>query len=236
MALAANAFEAEISVEDNVSFRVLEQRVEHIQSDVAEMKTDMRRLEAKVESTRDTVTDVKDSVAALRTDMERGFAATNQKFAELAAANTVLTAKVERLDERTVTLDHKFDEKLGTLDHKFDEKFGTLDRKIDDRFGTLDRKIDEKFGLLDGKIDEKFGVLDGKIDRTRDELKEWVNALFDRKLFRAMSVIVGAMASIGMLISAAEKVSFGIYATIGIAIAIPVVLISATFLATRASR
>lgn len=225
MALSPSSFEAEISVEDNVGFRLLEQRVEHIQSDVSEMKTDMRRLETKIESTRDTTAEVKDSVAALRVEMKEGFAASNQKYTELAAAITVLDAKFERNYER---LDRKLDQKFDVLHVKTD----ALDQKLDQKFDVLDAKTD----ALEKKFDHKLVAIDRKIDEAKEDLMARVDALFDRKFFRAMSVFVGAVPPMFVLTSMAEKMSLGTYSMLAIAIAVPAVLITGAFLATRTSR
>jgi hypothetical protein len=65
MALPALKFELENPVEERVAR--LDVNVEHIQSDVSEMKIDVRRLNDKIDG-------LKESVAALSLTMEKSFA------------------------------------------------------------------------------------------------------------------------------------------------------------------
>jgi chromosome segregation ATPase len=214
MVVAARTFEAEISVEEH-TIRLIEQRVEHIQSDVTEMKTDIRRLDAKIENNRDTIADVKDSVAALRVEMKDGIAATNQKFSELTAAIVVLDGKFERLDEKTDALDRKTDEKANALDRKFDEKTDALAARLDEKTNALERKIEE----------------------TKTQLMECVNALFDRKFFRAIGVIIaGGVPAMTLPTALLQKTSLGIIPVIAVVFGISAVILLGTFLATRTQR
>jgi predicted nucleic acid-binding Zn-ribbon protein len=66
MALPALKFELETPLEERVAR--LEANVEHIQKDVSDIKIDMRRLNDKIDS-------VKDSLTALAINMEKSFAA-----------------------------------------------------------------------------------------------------------------------------------------------------------------
>jgi chromosome segregation ATPase len=225
MVVAARTFEGEISVEE-LTIRLLEQKVEHIQSDVSETKSDIRRLDAKIENNRDTIADVKDSVAALRVEMKDGFAAANQKFSELTAAIVVLDGKFERLDEKT-----------DVSDRTFEEKTDALGRRIDDRFTTLDRKIDDRFTVLDRKIDERHTTLERKIEEMKVHLMERVNALFDRKFFRAIGVIIGGgVPAMTVPTALLQKTSLGIFPVIAVVFAISAVILLGTFLATRTHR
>jgi chromosome segregation ATPase len=240
MLVTARTFKAEISVEE-LTIRLVEQKVEHIQSDVTEMKTDIR-------SNRDTIADVKDSVAALRVEMKDGFAAANQKFSELTAAIVVLDGKFERLDEKTTAIDRKIDAKTDVLTVRIDERFATLDRKIDEktdvlaarideRFTTLDRKIDEKTDVLAARMAENFTTLDRKIDDTKSQLIECVNALFDRKFFRAIGVIIaGAVPATTVPPALLQKTSLGFVPVIAVVMGISAVILFGTFLATRTHR
>ena len=60
MAVAATEFEVEDSVEERIVR--LEEKVDRVQSDVADLKIDVRRLDAKIDG-------VKDSVSELRVEM-----------------------------------------------------------------------------------------------------------------------------------------------------------------------
>jgi chromosome segregation ATPase len=236
MVVAARTFEGEISVEE-LTIRLLEQKVEHIQSDVSETKSDIRRLDAKIENNRDTIADVKDSVATLRVEMKDGFGAANQKFSELTAAIVVLDGKFERLDEKTDVSDRTFEEKTDALGRRIDDRFTTLDRKIDDRFTVLDRKIDDRFTVLDRKIDERHTTLERKIEEMKVHLMERVNALFDRKFFRAIGVIIGGgVPAMTVPTALLQKTSLGIFPVIAVVFAISAVILLGTFLATRTHR
>ena len=66
MALPALQFEMETPLEERVAR--LEANVEHIQSDISDMKIDIRRLDDKIDG-------VKDAVTTLAINMEKSFAA-----------------------------------------------------------------------------------------------------------------------------------------------------------------
>jgi phage shock protein A len=74
MALPVRSLELEDPLEERVAR--LEANVEHIQKDVAEMKIDIRRLDNKIDS-------VKDSVTALALKMEQSFAAVEKSLGEM---------------------------------------------------------------------------------------------------------------------------------------------------------
>jgi hypothetical protein len=74
MASPARAIEVERPVEER-TIR-LEERVEHMQSDITDIKGDVRRVDAKVDA-------VKDSVVSLRIEMKDGFARIEAAMADL---------------------------------------------------------------------------------------------------------------------------------------------------------
>jgi uncharacterized protein (UPF0335 family) len=75
MAVAVSQFEVEELVQEQERIARLEERTEHMQSDITEIKADVRRLDAKVDA-------VKDSLTALRLELKEGFAAIEAKFAK----------------------------------------------------------------------------------------------------------------------------------------------------------
>jgi archaellum component FlaC len=76
MAMPALMFELENPVEERVAR--LEANIEHIQSDVSDVKVDLRRLNdnlsGKIDAVDQRVSGVKDSVASLALVMEKSFA------------------------------------------------------------------------------------------------------------------------------------------------------------------
>jgi predicted nucleic acid-binding Zn-ribbon protein len=102
MAMPATKFELEAPLEDRVAR--LEVNVEHIQKDVSEMKTDIRRLNDKIEAVDHKLTakidavdqrltgkidSLKDVVTALAINMEKGFAGVEKSFGALRTARAL---------------------------------------------------------------------------------------------------------------------------------------------------
>jgi septal ring factor EnvC (AmiA/AmiB activator) len=85
MSLPARKIQAEVFMAEQA---VLEERIEHIQKDVAEMKQDIRRVDGKVDQ-------VARDVANLRTDMTAAIGALDTKFA--AAIGTLETKLTEAM-------------------------------------------------------------------------------------------------------------------------------------------
>jgi chromosome segregation ATPase len=77
----------------------LDEKVDHIQRDVTELKADVKRVEVKLD----------EKFGALDAKVD-------QRFGSLDA----------KLDEKVGALDAKMDQKIGTLDAKVDQKFGSL--------------------------------------------------------------------------------------------------------------
>ena len=98
---------------------VLEERIEHIQRDVAEIKQDIRRVDGKADQTakdlaalRLEVADVRTSVANLRTEM----------IAAIGALDAKLTVAIGELDT-------KFTAAIGALETKFTAAIGTAETR-----------------------------------------------------------------------------------------------------------
>jgi len=76
MAIPALQAEAELFMEERLAR--LEANVEHIQSDISEMKIDIRRLDTKIDAVKDAVNTlelkVERSLAGLELKMEKSFA------------------------------------------------------------------------------------------------------------------------------------------------------------------
>jgi Skp family chaperone for outer membrane proteins len=127
----------------------LDEKVDHIQRDVTELKSDVKRVEAKLD----------EKVGALDAKVDQKFHALETKMDQKIGA---LDAKA---DQRFDTLETKMDQKIGALDAKVDQKFDTLETKVDQKVGALDAKVDQKFDTLETKVDQKVGALDAKVDQ-----------------------------------------------------------------------
>jgi len=75
MAVPARRFEVEAFVEERIAR--LEEKTDHIQSDITEMKTDIRRIDAKVDAVRDSVAVLRVEMKDLEGRMRDSFAALN---------------------------------------------------------------------------------------------------------------------------------------------------------------
>jgi predicted nucleic acid-binding Zn-ribbon protein len=151
---AARNLDAEFLMEER-TIR-LEERVASIQTDVAEIKVDYRRLDAKVDATRDSVSDVKDSVGALRVEMTDGFRAVDRQIFSIAGALGALDGAVREsvgvLNGSLAALHAKMEslssEIRGTKDDLRTET-SRLSAKIDETVNTVfDRKFFRAFGVF----------------------------------------------------------------------------------------
>ena len=159
----------------------LEERVGFIQADIAEIKTNYQRLDSKVDATRDSVSEVKDSVGALRLETIEGFRAVDRQFSSVEVTLGAINGSLTALHNETRRLSAKIDE-------------------------------------------SRTGVLNE------------VNALFDRKFFRAISVFSGALPWLAVASAYVQKTSLGLAEVAAVAAGMSVIILLGTFLATRTRR
>jgi SMC interacting uncharacterized protein involved in chromosome segregation len=110
MAVPAFMFELENPVEERVA--VLEANVEHIRSDISDIKVDIRRLNDKIDDVDHKLSDKIDAV--------------DQKLtAKIDAVDQKLTAKIDGGDQKLM-------DKIDGMDQKFTGKFDSIAQAISD--------------------------------------------------------------------------------------------------------
>jgi chromosome segregation ATPase len=129
----------------------LEERVGFIQADIAEIKTDYRRLDAKVDATRDSVSDVKDSVAALRVETMAGFRAVDRQTSAIEVTLGLLNGSLAALHTKVEDLSSAVRETREDLRNET----RALSVKIDETRTSL---LDSCNALFDRKFFRAMGV------------------------------------------------------------------------------
>ena len=110
MAVPALMFESENPVEERVA--VLEANVEHIRSDISDIKVDIRRLNDKIDDVDHKLSDKIDAVDQKLTD-------------KIDAVDQKLTVKIDRTDQKLMR-------KIDGVDQKFTGKIDSIAQAISD--------------------------------------------------------------------------------------------------------
>ena len=110
MAVPALMFESENPVEERVA--VLEANVEHIRSDISDIKVDIRRLNDKIDDVDHKLSDKIDAVDHKLSD-------------KIDAVDQKLTNKIDAVDQRLTG-------KIDGVDQKFTGKFDSIAQAISD--------------------------------------------------------------------------------------------------------
>jgi len=121
MAVPALMFESENPVEERVA--VLEANVEHIRSDISDIKVDIRRLNDKIDDVDHKLSDKIDAVDHKLSDK---IDAVDHKLSDkIDAVDQKLTNKIDAVDQRLTG-------KIDGVDQKFTGKFDSIAQAISD--------------------------------------------------------------------------------------------------------
>ncbi len=166
MAMPALKFETEKNVEERVL--VLEAHIEHIRSDISDMKVDIRRIGDRISSVDDKLTAKIDTV--------------DQKLTgEIRAVDAKLTAEIRAVDAKLTgeirAVDAKLTAKIDAVDQKLTEKIDAVDQKLTEKIDAVDQKLTAKIDAVDQK-------LTGKIEAVKDSVAQL--ALTMEKCFGAL--------------------------------------------------
>jgi hypothetical protein len=159
MALPTRRIEAEIPMDEHTAR--LEATVNHIQSDVTEMKGDIRRLDSKIDAQRGELSGKID-----------------QQGANLSA----------KIDQQRVELTTKIDQQGANLSAKIDEQGAGLSAKIDQQRIELTTKMDQQRKELGEKIDAlatEMRQSHARLGNVTNDVKVW------RWVDRTWALIVG---------------------------------------------
>jgi len=177
MALPALKLELEDPVEERLAR--LETNVEHIQSDISDMKVDIRRLNDKVDGIDQKLTAKIDGLDEKLTtkidDLDKG-----------------LTAKIDDVDKRLTA-------KIDDVDKKLTGKIDAVDQKLTGKIDTVDQKLTGKIDTVDQKLS---GKIDGLKDSTANLALTIEKGFADLKVARALDRVwwlLMSAASLGIM-------------------------------------
>ncbi len=122
MAMAAPKFEEENPMEERVA--VLEANIEHIRSDISDMKTDLRRLNDKIDGT------------------------DRKLVAKIDSVDEKLTAKIDSVDQKLTTKIDSVDQKLTTKIDSVSENLSTKIDAVKDGLASLALSMEKSFSAL----------------------------------------------------------------------------------------
>jgi chromosome segregation ATPase len=118
MAMPALKFELETPLEERVGR--LEANVEHIQTDVSDIKIDIRRLGDKIDRVDQKLSDKIDGL--------------DQR----------LSAKIDGIDQKIDGVDQKLSAKIDSVDQKLAAKIDSVDQKLSAKFDGIDQRFSAK--------------------------------------------------------------------------------------------
>jgi chromosome segregation ATPase len=246
---AARNLDAEFLMEEQ-TIR-LEERVASIQVNVTEIKADYRRLDSKVDATQASVSDVKGSVSALRVETKDGFASCDRRMAEFNASLIVLNGRLDGvtsegraarddvkstrtdLSDRITVVSDRLDQKTAELSARIDRTTTDLSNKIDQRTVELSSRIDQTAAELSNKIDRSASEILSRVAESRASIMQAVNALWDRKFFRAAGSFISAALLIAPATAFAVKNTLGLAELTLLAAGASVAILTGTYFATR---
>jgi chromosome segregation ATPase len=153
MGMPARKFDfEEVSVEERLGR--LELNVEHIQSDVAEMKADLRRLNDKVDGVDQR----------LSAKIDGG----DQKLSDkIDGVEQKLSAKIDAVDQ-------KLSAKIDAVDQKLSARIDAVDQKLSARIDSFDQKFTAKFDSLKDQV----SGLALTMEKSHSQLRIWAMTFY----------------------------------------------------------
>jgi chromosome segregation ATPase len=175
MAMPALMLELEPPVEERVA--ILEANVEHIRSDISDVKVDLRRLNDKVESIDQKLTTKIDGLGENLTTKIEG-------------VEQRLTAKIDGVDEKLTTridgVEQRLTAKIDNVDEKLTTRIDGVEQKLGAKIDSVDEKLATRIDGASAKIDATDQRLSGKIDTLKDSVASL--ALTIEKSFAALKI------------------------------------------------
>jgi chromosome segregation ATPase len=155
MAMPALMLELETPVEERVAR--LEANVEHIRSDISDVKIDLRRLNDKVESI--------DQKLITRID------GVDEKLTtKIDGVEQRLSAKIDGVDEKLTT-------KIDGVEQRLSAKIDGVDEKLTTRIDGVEQRLSTKIDSVDEKLTSKIDSVDQRLSGKADALKDSVASL-----------------------------------------------------------
>ncbi len=188
MAMPVRKLELEAPVEDRLG--KLEAHVEHMRSDISDLKIDVRRLNDKVDELDQRLCGKIEAVYGKTDEVETSLSG------KIDEVDKRLSGKIDELDKH---LSGKVDELDERLSGKVDELDKRLTGKIDELDKRLSGKIDEVDKRLTGKIDEVDKRLSGKIDSLKDSMVTEFRNLDRARLYDRVWYLLIAGSILGLM-------------------------------------
>jgi chromosome segregation ATPase len=177
MAMPARKLEWETPVEDRLG--KIEAHIEHMRSDISDLKVDVRRLNEKVD-------EVDKRLGGKIDDVDKRLC---DKIDEVD----------KRLGEKIDDVDKRICEKIDSLDQKLCGKIEAACGKTDEVDKRLGGKIDEVDKRLGEKIDEVDKRLTGKLDGLKDSMEKEFRTLDRERLYDRVWFLLIAAAILGVM-------------------------------------
>jgi uncharacterized coiled-coil protein SlyX len=143
MAVPARRADVEHPMDVEARLTGLEQQTKHLQSDVAEIKSNLVRMDAKIDGVKDSVNALGQKVAALEP--------------KLNSMEALFDSKLGTMEAKLGTMEALFDSKLGTME----AKLGTMETLFDSKLGTMEVKL----GTVEAKLDAKLSAVQAAMTR-----------------------------------------------------------------------
>lgn len=175
MAVAMKEIELEATVEARVA--KVEQGVEALQVAVSDLKTDIRRIDAKVDG-------VQASVAALHITMKDGFAAAEQRTAALelrtmeshgSTATAIVSLEGRALEQITKT-DARLSTAIGSTDAKLSAQITETDARLSASIAATDAKLSAQIAESNTRLSASIAATDAKLSAQIAEADARLNA------------------------------------------------------------
>jgi DNA anti-recombination protein RmuC len=193
MAVPARRFDVEHSMDADARLARVEERTEHLQTDVTEIKSDLRRIDVKLDTLKDSVNSLAQRVATFEPKLE----------AMAASFEVKLGAMANSLDAKLGTMANAFDAKLGAMANAFDAKLGAMANSFDAKLEAMAASLDARLEAMAGSFDAKLGAMGGSFDAKLGA----VGSSFDAKLNAMEAGIIKWMVGTAIALTAA---AFGI--------------------------
>jgi NurA-like 5'-3' nuclease len=130
MAMPALLLEEESDVDER-TIR-LEANVEHMRTDIADMKVDIRKLNEKLDSVDKKLTDKIDGGDSKLTD-------------KIDAVDRKLTDKIDAVDR-------KLTDKIDAVDRKLTDKIDAVEKKLTDKIDAVEKKLTDKIDAVKDSV------------------------------------------------------------------------------------
>lgn len=159
-----------------------------------------------------------------------GIARSNRRIPADIPKSKIISSSIELLDPKKQLKEagYPFDH-IGTELISLHGKFEVVSSDV----RVMKEEFSQRTSELSGKIEKETSTLSTKIEDTKNKLLESADILFDRKFFRAIGIIVGAIPILYGAVVFLQKTSLGGELIAGIACGIGILIWAISFVITQ---